>query len=198
MTKSELRKAYLEKRRALSPGEVAAMSARIAERFFAEIDLASVRVLHTFIRIPKFNEFDTSNIYFRIWHDRLDITTCSPRIDKGSDELESFAFDQETEFVESSWGIREPAGTETVEPEEIDLVVVPLLCFDENGHRVGYGKGYYDRFLARCRPDCLKVGVSLFPPVETIEDIHSADVPLDICITPDRNYRFASNTDYVN
>lgn len=198
MTKAELRKAYLEKRRALSPAEVAMRSAKIAERFFAEIDLASVRVLHTFIRIPKFNEFDTSNIYFRIWHDRLDITTCSPRIDKESDELQSFAFDQETEFVESGWGIREPAGTETVEPETIDLVVVPLLCFDENGHRVGYGKGYYDRFLARCRPDCLKVGVGLFPAVEPIDDIHTADVPLDLCITPERNYRFSAAEEYLN
>lgn len=198
MTKSELRKAYLEKRRSLSPAEVAAISSRIAERFFAEIDLADVRVLHTFIRIPKFNEFDTSIIYFRILHDRFDITTCSPRINRETDELESFAFDQDTELVESSWGIREPAGVEPVGPEEIDLVVVPLLCFDETGHRVGYGKGYYDRFLARCRPDCLKVGVSLFPPVDAIEYIHSADVPLDICITPDRTYRFSSYNGLIN
>jgi 5-formyltetrahydrofolate cyclo-ligase len=196
--KSELRKTYLDKRRSLSPGEVAAASARIAERFFAEIDLREIRVLHTFIRIPKFNEFDTSTIYFRIWQERPDIVTCSPRIDSTFDELESYAFDENTEFIESSWGIREPAGIETVDADEIDLVVVPLLCFDENGHRVGYGKGYYDRFLAHCRADCMKVGVSLFPSVESIDDIHQGDVQLDAVITPDRNYRFTGLGKYIN
>lgn len=198
MLKSELRKLYLDKRRSLSPGEVASSSARISERFFTEIELSKIRVLHTFIRIPKFNEFDTSTIYFRIWQEHPDIVTCSPRIDGTFDELESYAFDENTEFIESSWGIREPAGTEGIEADEIDLVVVPLLSFDENGHRVGYGKGYYDRFLAHCRPDCLKVGISLFPPVESITDVHKGDVSLDIVITPDRNYRFESSGEYVN
>ena len=174
------------------------MSAKIAERFFAEFDLRDVRVLHTFIRIPKFNEFDTSTIYYRIWQERPEIVTCSPRINSVTDELESYAFDENTDFVESSWGIREPAGTELISDDEIDLVIVPLLCFDEAGHRVGYGKGYYDRFLARCRPDCIKAGVSLFPPADAIADIHPGDVPLDVVITPDRNYRFTSESEAVN
>jgi len=50
---------------------------------------------------------------------------------------------------------------------------------------VGYGKGYYDRFLKRCRTDCLKVGLSYFGPVETIPEAHDADIPLDCCITPE-------------
>ncbi|MDM7920939.1 MAG: 5-formyltetrahydrofolate cyclo-ligase [Pyrinomonadaceae bacterium] len=198
MLKSELRKLYLGKRRSLSPGEVASASALIAERFFAEFDLREIRVLHTFIRIPKFNEFDTSTLYYRLWQERPDIITCSPRINSVIDELESYAFDEHTEFVENAWGIREPAGIESVGENDIDLVVVPMLCFDQAGHRVGYGKGYYDRFLARCRPDCIKVGVSLFPPVDAIDDIHAGDVPLDVVITPDRNYRFNTDSETVN
>ncbi|MBX3295149.1 MAG: 5-formyltetrahydrofolate cyclo-ligase [Acidobacteria bacterium] len=198
MNKAELRRVYLEKRRALLPGEVARMSSEIAERFFNEVDLAAVKTLHTFIRMAKFNEFDTSMIYYRIWHERRGIATCAPVTDRESGELEARYFDEAAELAEYDWGIREPAGTEKADPEEIDLVIVPLLCFDESGHRVGYGKGYYDRFLARCRTDCLKIGVSLFPPVAAIVDIHDSDVPLDLCITPGQTFRFTEPDGYLN
>lgn len=198
MRKSELRKVYLEKRRALSPGEVARMSSQIAERFFNEVDLAAVKTLHIFIRIAKFNEFDTSMIYYRIWHERRCIATSAPLTNRETGELDARYFDEETVLAENDWGIREPAGTEKADPREIDLVIVPLLCFDEGGHRVGYGKGYYDRFLAHCRPDCMKLGVSLFPPVAAIEDIHESDVPLDLCITPDHTFRFTEPDGWVN
>ena len=174
------------------------MSSQIAERFFNEVDLAAVRALNTFIRIAKFNEFDTSMIYYRIWHERRGVATSAPVTDRETGELEARYFDEATVLSENDWGIREPAGTERADPRAIDLVIVPLLCFDEGGHRVGYGKGYYDRFLARCRPDCLKLGVSLFPPVAAIDDIHEADVPLDLCITPERTYRFAEPEGLLN
>ncbi|MBK9163226.1 MAG: 5-formyltetrahydrofolate cyclo-ligase [Acidobacteria bacterium] len=198
MKKAELRRLYLDKRRGLAAGEVARFSTQIAERFFNEVDLAAVKTLHTFIRIAKFNEFDTSMIYYRIWHERRGIATCAPVTDRETGELEARYFDDAAVLAENDWGIREPAGTEKADPEEIDLVIVPLLCFDESGHRVGYGKGYYDRFLARCRPDCLKLGVSLFPPVAAIDDIHDLDVPLDLCITPDRTYRFSEPDGLIN
>jgi 5-formyltetrahydrofolate cyclo-ligase len=78
-----------------------------------------------------------------------------------------------------------------VNPEAIDTAIVPLLCFDERGYRVGYGKGYYDRFLAKCRPNCLKIGLSFFEPVENIDDINEYDIPLDLCIAPDRTITFS-------
>ena len=64
------------------------------------------------------------------------------------------------------------------------MVLVPLLNFDEEGNRVGYGKGYYDRFLAHCRPDCIKVGFSYFEPLDSIDDVHEYDIKLDYGITP--------------
>jgi 5-formyltetrahydrofolate cyclo-ligase len=197
MTKAELRSLYLEKRRSLSPGEVADASRRIAERFFNEIDLTAIGNVHTFVRIPKFNEIDTSNIYFRLWQERRDILTFAPRT-LNATEMESIAFDADTLFDDNKWGIREPLGNEKADPQEFDLVLVPLLCFDESGHRVGYGKGFYDRFLASCRPDCLKVGLSYFPPEPSFVDIHERDVPIDVCITPERNFRFQLDSKYLN
>ncbi len=110
----------------------------------------------------------------------------------GSRKLESYAWNDKTEFVTNRFGIEEPnpATSQLVEIQTIDAVLVPLLTFDETGHRVGYGGGYYDRFLAQCRPDALKIGLSFFEPVEQIEDLNEWDVRLDICVTPDRIYRW--------
>lgn len=189
MIKAELRKLYLEKRRQLTPDERQEMSRKISERFFGAIALDGVRCVHCFLSVDKFNEIDTSNIISRLWADHRQINIAVPRINPATGLLESVAYTDMTELIVNSWGIAEPSGNETIDDESIDLVVVPLLAFDTAGHRVGYGRAYYDRFLARCRPDCVKVGVSYFPPVDQI-DVAEHDIRLDRCITPDRNYTF--------
>jgi 5-formyltetrahydrofolate cyclo-ligase len=190
MTKAELRQLYLEKRRQMLPAEVDAASRAVADRFFDEIDLSAVSNLHTFIRSARANELDTSNIYLRIWRDLPKIATYAPRVDTSSPEMESVRFHSSTELVESRWGIREPMGDDTAEPESFDLVILPLLAFDESGHRVGYGKGYYDRFLSKCRLDCQRVGVCAFPPEQRIDNVGWHDLKLNTCITPMHTYRF--------
>src|SRR6478609_5337826 len=184
MTKSELRKIYLEKRAAMSAGEIDAASRAVAERFFKEIDLGGVKKLHTFIRVARTHELDTSRIYYRLWKDRADIETYAPRIELGGTVMENVFFHAASDLKENRWGIREPDGEQTTEPSEFDIVLVPLLAYDATGHRVGYGKGYYDRFLAATRPDCLKIGLSAFPPETEIPDTHDGDVRLDMCLTP--------------
>jgi 5-formyltetrahydrofolate cyclo-ligase len=67
---------------------------------------------------------------------------------------------------------------------------VPLLAFDEKGFRVGYGKGFYDRFLKQCKDGGIKIGLSYFNPIDTIEDAGEFDVPLNFCITPQKVYVF--------
>jgi 5-formyltetrahydrofolate cyclo-ligase len=67
---------------------------------------------------------------------------------------------------------------------------LPLLCFDKHGHRVGYGKGYYDNFLGDCRPETIKIGLSLFEVEDEIDAIYADDVPLNFCVTPDKVYPF--------
>ncbi len=189
MTKSELRKIYLEKRRNLVANAFAAKSHQIAGRFFENCELSMVRNLHCFIPITKFHEIDTSLIYERVWSDFPQIKTVVPQVDLERGEIAHVAFTAATKLVLNKWGICEPAGADVIDPQEIDLVIVPLLCFDKCGFRVGYGKGFYDKFLSECRPDCLKVGLSYFPPVETIDDTGDHDIPLDIYITPENVYQ---------
>ena len=177
-------------RSAISVDELASQSQQVAERFFSNVDLKVVHTLHIFLSIQKFNELDTSYIYDRIWREFEQIKTVAPRINLAQGEIESVEFTPESDLIENKWGIREPVRGERINVTDIDMVLVPLLCFDAKGFRVGYGKGFYDIFLSRCRPDCLKVGLSSFPPVEKIDGLGGHDIPLDLCITPDRIYHF--------
>ncbi|HMU33513.1 MAG TPA: 5-formyltetrahydrofolate cyclo-ligase [Pyrinomonadaceae bacterium] len=198
MTKDELRKELLKRRRTLSSGEIVAISQQVAERFFAEIDLAAVGCLHTFIRIAKFNEIDTSMIYMRIWRDRPRIATFAPRIDHETGRMESVRFDEHTPLVDGRWGIREPAEGESVSPDKLDLILVPMLGFDHLGHRIGYGKGFYDRFLRQTRVDCLKVGLCHWAPLEEAIETHEGDVPVGLVITPDAVFRPETSVKELN
>lgn len=190
MTKSELRKLYLEKRRDLSPAEHADLSSKIVDRFFSSFDFLSAKTIHCFISLNHKGEVETSDIFERLWRDFPHIKTLAPRVDDATGEIAALLFFPETKLVENKWKIPEPKEGEQIDPSEIDIVIVPLLCFDTRGYRVGYGKGFYDKFLAKCRPDCLKIGLSFFPAVERIDDIHGGDVPLDYCITPETLRRF--------
>ena len=189
MTKSELRKIYVEKRRSLSAADRAAASSEIANMFFNSFDVNAIRFLHCFISIENLNELDTAPIFERIWANFPQIRTVVPHVNSVSGEIESLTYSPETEMGTGRWHIREPVHDEIIGPERLDIVLVPLLCFDRSGHRVGYGKGYYDRFLKRCRVGCLKIGLSFFVPVDRISDAHAGDVQLDFAVTPSRVYQ---------
>ena len=189
MRKAELRKLYREKRGAMGQEEISSCSRVIADLLFAEFDFATLKVVHCFISIAKFNEVDTGIIFERIWKDFPNVRTAVPRVDNSTGELEHFYYDSDTVMVKNAWGIEEPSGAERVDPKEVDLVIVPLLCFDERGYRVGYGKGYYDRFLRECRADCATAGLSFFPPEIEIKDVHDGDFALDMFIMPNGIFR---------
>ena len=186
MTKAELRSQNLARQRSLSPDERRGLSEKIAESFFSGIDLAPVSYLHLFIPIEKFNEVDTRPIVARLRREFPNVVTVVPRVDFEANEIISLRYGPDTQVVQNVWNIDEPTHDEFVETELIDMVLTPGLCFDRAGHRVGYGKGFYDRFLAKCRDDCVKVGLSYFEPVERITDAHDGDVAVDRIVTPGR------------
>jgi 5-formyltetrahydrofolate cyclo-ligase len=190
MKKNKLRKIYLTKQKSLSNAERRERSLHINGKLFENFDLDDIRYLHLFLSIREKNEVDTSVIINDLWSDYINIKTIVPRVDFEKDMLEHLEFNSEGKLKLSSWGIPEPVGDKLIDERKIDLVLVPLLVFDKRGYRVGYGKGFYDKFLSKCRPDCRKVGLSFFEPVEEIEDIHEYDVKLDFCITPEKIWNF--------
>lgn len=190
MTKAWLRKIYLKKQKSLSAIERNKKSAQIAGNFFAGFDLEKIQFLHCFLPIEKFNEIDTNLIFQRIWREFPGIETLTPRVNFQTGNIENLRLAPETELIKNAWDILEPRRNARVKTEKIDLILIPLLCFDQKGFRVGYGKGFYDKFLPNCRADCLKIGLSYFAPAEEIYDANDFDVKLDFCLTPKEVLQF--------
>ena len=191
MIKSQLRKYYLSKRKAISAEEIVIKSQQITDLFFQKFDLLKVENIHIFLPIIKHNEINTWLIIRRLQQEFPKMAILIPKIIPENFEIENFLFD-EKKLVENKWGILEPSGEnqDKIEPEKIDVVIIPLLIFDKNGNRVGYGKGFYDRFLQQCNPKTLKIGVCLEEPIETFEDVNEFDIKMDFCITPIKIYKF--------
>lgn len=191
MIKSQLRKYYISKRKAISAEEIDIKSQQITDLFFQKFDLLKVNNIHIFLPIIKHNEINTWLIIRMLQQKFPKISILIPKIVAENFEIENFPLD-EKKLVENPWGILEPLGEnqDKINPKKIDLVIIPLLIFDKNGHRVGYGKGFYDRFLQQCKPETFKIGVCLEEPIELIEDINEFDIKMDFCITPNKIYKF--------
>ena len=190
MTKDELRKQYLEKRLALTEADYARLNEQLRETFFLSVDLSSVRVLHTFLPIRKYKEPDTLLIMDGIRSTFPMIRLSIPKVNHKAGTLENYFWEGPDQLVQSKWGLTEPRHGEPTPTDKIDMVLVPLLVFDQQGYRVGYGKGYYDLFLSTCRTDCKTLGISFFPPIDSISDIEWFDRKLDLAITPERIFPF--------
>ena len=186
LTKHEARE-WFRGRRQLTDGEA---DRAIVENFFRCTDLSAVRYLHCFLTIAKLNEVDTRPLLEKVWNEHPHITTVVPRVVDASGKMVNVVYHAGTPTADSRWNIPEPVGGVEVESELLDVVVVPLLAIDRFGHRVGYGKGFYDRLLARCRPECRKIGLSRFEPIARISDVNEFDIPLDAAALPDRFIEF--------
>ncbi len=197
MTKAELRQQFLTKRKALSATDIQHFSQLIAQSLVdfleKENHLEKINIVHIFLPIQHQNEVNTWPIIHLVWQKFPTIQVVVSITDPVGNSLTHYRLDQYTPLVENKWGIPEPVNTGQIpiESDQIDLVLIPLLIFDRTGHRVGYGGGYYDRFLAQCRPDCLKIGLSLFEPIEQIENTEPTDIRLDACVTPTNRWLFS-------
>lgn len=184
MNKDELRKVYLSKRLALTEREHRELSLNISALFFQSVDLSRIRILHIYLPIESKREPDTWHIIERIQREFSHIRLVIPKVNEN--EMESIFYKDISQLEKTKWGMTEPKEGEHTDPKKIDMVIVPLLAVDKQGHRIGYGKGYYDRFLKLCRPDCVKIGISFFAPEESIEEKSNNDILLNACITPEQ------------
>ena len=157
---------------------------------FQTLPLPLVHTLLTYFPMPQQHEPETElcSRYLQFQHPGLGI--CYPKTDTKNWTMEAVITTDDTGFETGDYGLEEPRGGEIADPQSLDIIFVPMLIMDKDGYRVGFGKGCYDRFLARCRPDCIKVGFSYFQPIEKIEDRDEFDVPLDFGVTPGNVYVF--------
>lgn len=190
MTKAELRKIYLNERLSLSDQDFQQYNRDICENFFSQVDLDEIKVLHSFIPMENTKEPDTWIIINKIRKQFSHIRVSIPKINVQSIEIENFFFEGPEQLKPNAWGIPEPEYGERTDTAEIDMVLVPMLIADQYGHRVGYGKGFYDKFLATCNASCIPVGLCFYEPIRRIDDVNALDMPLKYCATPIKVHRF--------
>ena len=189
MTKKELREQYRQKRLAITEKEKIKLDDLLLIQF-QQLSFSDVQVLLTYAPMQHTAEPDVHLCTRYLQHQVPGLQVAYPVIDFATSTMQAMLVNGDTAFVQNIYKIEEPTGGEVIQPETIDMIFIPLLVCDKQGHRAGYGKGFYDRYLNQCREEVLKIGFSYFEPVESISDIHAFDIPLDFCITPHHIYEF--------
>lgn len=148
--KDALRREITAIRDALSPADRAARSAAIAARL---LDLPQLIEAECVMLYSSFrSEVETPNLIATLLSQGKSVVL--PKVNRQTRTLDLYAIaDLEADTAPGPWSIKEPvpARTELVSPRDLDFLIVPGVAFDEQGHRCGYGGGYYDDLLARLR-----------------------------------------------
>lgn len=180
--KAETRKEMLARRKALSPAERHEKSAQILKEV---LSLSEYQTSHTVMVYLDFrDEVETTELAEQILRDgkMLLIPFCKP---ESTELIPCDIFNLSSDLQPGMWGIREPhpEKVKPISPKEIDLVVVPGVAFDLQGNRIGFGKGYYDRFLPQLRQDAIAIGVAF--SCQLLEEIpaESYDYKMSLLIT---------------
>lgn len=187
MNKLALRLLYKQKRAELSIENIENESIAIANQLL-KLDVWDKSFYHVFLAIAEQKEVDTDYLLNILLGKDKNIVISKSDFKFG--RMTHFLLTDNTIIKKNSHNIPEPTDGIEISPDKIDVVFVPLLAFDKNGHRVGYGKGFYDRFLNERKPETIKIGLSFFEAEEKIEDVFEGDVALDYCVTPKNVYRF--------
>lgn len=181
MFKNELRKKYKLLRKALSNEQIEELSIEIANKLLS-LDIWEHSYYHIFLPITVQKEVDTEFILHILQGKDKHIVVSKSNFDNGT--LDHYLLTDQTKITINKWGIPEPNEDSIPIPEnKIEVVFVPLLAYDKKGNRIGYGKGFYDRFLQSSKPKII-IGLSLFEPEENVVEVDEYDIPLDVCIHP--------------
>ncbi|ULC59924.1 5-formyltetrahydrofolate cyclo-ligase [Flaviramulus sp. BrNp1-15] len=187
MTKSELRKKYKVLRNDLSENQIDELSLAIANQLL-KLSIWEYSFYHLFLSIEEKKEVNTDYILNIL--SGKDKNVLISKSDFKTGEMIHFLLTDNTVIKKNSYDIPEPIDGIGISNNKVDVVFIPLLAFDKMGNRVGYGKGFYDRFLAKCEPETIKIGLSFFEVETEITDVFENDVKLDFCVTPNLIYTF--------
>jgi 5-formyltetrahydrofolate cyclo-ligase len=194
MDKKVLRSKYKVLRQSLTEEEIEDKSLAIANQLLRMDAVPSLKLVwnklyyHLFLTIEEQKEINTEYILQILAGKDKEIVIS--KCDFATLRMTHFLLTDNTKIKKNSYNVPEPVDGLEVPDAKIDVVFVPLLAYDKQGNRVGYGKGFYDNFLSKCKPETIKIGLSFFPPEEKIEDVSENDVKLDFCVTPEGIFEF--------
>ncbi len=187
--KNELRAAYKLVRKALSENEIDEQSLHIANQSL-NLNIWDHATYHLFLSIAEQKEVQTEYLLHILQGKDKNVVVSKSNFNDHS--MTHYLLTDQTILKKNAYNIPEPEGRGLIEvhPTNIDVVFVPLLVADKKGSRIGYGKGFYDRFLIQCRPDVIKIGLSFFEPLQDQIEVGKFDVKLDYLITPIEVFKF--------
>jgi len=194
MFKKDLRKKYKELRKSLSKEEIEAKSLAIANRLLS-LPIWEKVYYHLFLTIEEQKEVDTEFILQILAGKDKEIVVS--KSDFTTLEMTHYLLTDNTKFKKNEYNIAEPVDGLEVPITKVDVVFVPLLAFDLKGNRVGYGKGFYDKFLSQCNSKTIKIGLSFFEATPAIADLSESDIRLDYAVTPIEVYTFTPLRDPI-
>ena len=187
MEKKVLRSKYKVLRQSLSQEEIEDKSLAIANQLL-RMDIWDKLYYHLFLTIEEQKEINTEYMLQILAGKDKEIVISKCEFETLG--MTHFLLTDNTKIKKNNYNVPEPVDGIEVPDAKIDVVFVPLLAYDKQGNRVGYGKGFYDNFLSKCKPETIKIGLSFFPPEEKINDVFESDVKLDFCVTPDEVIKF--------
>ena len=187
MLKKALRLTYKTLRKQLSEDQLEEMSLAIANKILI-LPIWEKSYFHIFLPIEEQNEVNTEFILHLLSGKDKEIIISKSNFE--TREMTHFLLTDNTKIKKNEYNIPEPIDGIEVSVKKIEVVFVPLLVFDKLGNRVGYGKGFYDKFLSECKPGTIKIGLSFFEPEEVISDVNENDIKLDYCVTPNEVFKF--------
>jgi 5-formyltetrahydrofolate cyclo-ligase len=185
--KKELRLKYKTLRKQLSENEMEEMSLAIANQLL-KLPVWDKNYFHVFLPIEAHKEVDTELILHLLSGKDKEILISKSNFQ--TREMTHYLLTDNTKIKKNEYNIPEPVDGIEVPSKKIEVVFIPLLAFDKKGHRVGYGKGFYDKFLSECQAGTIKIGLSFFEAEELIADVHEGDMQLNYCVTPNEIYCF--------
>lgn len=189
ISKATLRNTYKQRRKALTDKERLKFDDLILIQF-QKLILHDIHALLSYWPIKSHYEINTLPITDYLSFKIPGLRVCFPKTDFAQTKLQAIEVERDTSFEMNHAGIGEPTSGDLIYPEELDMVFVPMLAYDKRGFRVGYGKGFYDRYLQQCRKNVIKVGFSYFEPEDAIPEVNEFDIPLNLAITPQSIYEF--------
>jgi 5-formyltetrahydrofolate cyclo-ligase len=168
-TKAELRRRLKEIRLAMPPDDRDKLSTEICVRLKQSTNWADVKTLHCYEPITRFNEVNISPFLQFIQSRHSHIQVYVPHL------------------INDEWRLLSLNNQQNTTPVWFDAVIVPMLGFDSKKHRIGYGGGYYDKFLAH-QTHAQKIGVSFEAGKLDHIPVKPHDIPLDLIITEQDTY----------
>jgi 5-formyltetrahydrofolate cyclo-ligase len=187
MNKNELRAKYKALRKALTSNKIDELSLLIVNNVL-KLDIWDKTYFHVFLAIEEQKEVNTEYLLHLLQGKDKEIIIS--KSDFVTRKMSHFLLTDNTKIKKTQYNIPEPINGLEVPVDKIEVVFVPLLAYDKKGNRVGYGKGFYDKFLSECKPETIKIGLSFFEAEEIIEDVLETDVKLDYCINSNKIVMF--------